>query len=255
MNPPPTHNEELPQVQAAPLLRRTPRSLPNPPFFPLAGSPQLPSTPRDPLSSTHPRQGGPGGLPPLHPPGLRRGAGGSLGCLSGWGAGEPPPPAPTRRSRAQAPYVRLGSRPAPPPTCGRACRARLGSAPAPFNPPPYPVAEPRQRGKAHERPPWGGRLSVREMAAVAEAGSVPGLQADCEELLGAFQEADTVRFERFAELWRERRFHTIFQWVGDGGSRPPMPPVLRSATAGLPPGCWGGSRGSLREGSREGFGR
>ncbi|NXO51589.1 SNPC1 protein, partial [Aramus guarauna] len=40
--------------------------------------------------------------------------------------------------------------------------------------------------------------------------SVPGLQADCEELLGAFQEADTVRFERFAELWRERRFHTIF---------------------------------------------
>ncbi|XP_074725107.1 snRNA-activating protein complex subunit 1 isoform X1 [Strix uralensis] len=40
--------------------------------------------------------------------------------------------------------------------------------------------------------------------------SVPGLQADCEELLGAFQKADTVRFERFAELWRERRFHTIF---------------------------------------------
>ncbi|XP_075282939.1 snRNA-activating protein complex subunit 1 isoform X1 [Opisthocomus hoazin] len=40
--------------------------------------------------------------------------------------------------------------------------------------------------------------------------TVPGLQADCEELLGAFQEADTVRFERFAELWRERRFHTVF---------------------------------------------
>ncbi|NXC49744.1 SNPC1 protein, partial [Penelope pileata] len=40
--------------------------------------------------------------------------------------------------------------------------------------------------------------------------AVPGLQADCEELLGAFLEADTVRFERFAELWRERRFHTIF---------------------------------------------
>ncbi|KAM9291241.1 snRNA-activating protein complex subunit 1 isoform 2-T2 [Morus bassanus] len=40
--------------------------------------------------------------------------------------------------------------------------------------------------------------------------AVPGLQEDCEELLGAFQEADTVRFERFAELWRERRFHTIF---------------------------------------------
>ncbi|KAM7109767.1 snRNA-activating protein complex subunit 1 isoform 1-T1 [Ciconia maguari] len=44
----------------------------------------------------------------------------------------------------------------------------------------------------------------------AGMGSVPGLQADCEELLGAFQEADTVRFERFAELWRERRFHTVF---------------------------------------------
>ncbi|NXS10110.1 SNPC1 protein, partial [Neodrepanis coruscans] len=40
--------------------------------------------------------------------------------------------------------------------------------------------------------------------------AVPGLQADCEELLGAFQQADTVRFERFAELWRERRFHTVF---------------------------------------------
>ncbi|NXP46834.1 SNPC1 protein, partial [Heliornis fulica] len=40
--------------------------------------------------------------------------------------------------------------------------------------------------------------------------SVPGLQQDCEDLLGAFQQADTVRFERFTELWRERRFHTIF---------------------------------------------
>ncbi|NWW18549.1 SNPC1 protein, partial [Falcunculus frontatus] len=40
--------------------------------------------------------------------------------------------------------------------------------------------------------------------------SVPGLKEDCEELLGAFQQADTVRFERFAELWRERRFHTVF---------------------------------------------
>ncbi|NWR74676.1 SNPC1 protein, partial [Centropus unirufus] len=40
--------------------------------------------------------------------------------------------------------------------------------------------------------------------------AVPGLREDCEELLGAFREADTVRFERFAELWRERRFHTIF---------------------------------------------
>ncbi|NXE68949.1 SNPC1 protein, partial [Calcarius ornatus] len=40
--------------------------------------------------------------------------------------------------------------------------------------------------------------------------ALPGLKEDCEELLGAFQQADTVRFERFAELWRERRFHTIF---------------------------------------------
>ncbi|NWJ07155.1 SNPC1 protein, partial [Crypturellus undulatus] len=40
--------------------------------------------------------------------------------------------------------------------------------------------------------------------------SVAGLRADCEALLGAFQEADTVRYERFAELWRQRRFHTIF---------------------------------------------
>ncbi|NXQ32035.1 SNPC1 protein, partial [Alaudala cheleensis] len=39
---------------------------------------------------------------------------------------------------------------------------------------------------------------------------VPGLKEDCEELLGAFLQADTVRFERFAELWRERRFHTVF---------------------------------------------
>ncbi|NWW32728.1 SNPC1 protein, partial [Panurus biarmicus] len=39
---------------------------------------------------------------------------------------------------------------------------------------------------------------------------VPGVKEDCEELLGAFLQADTVRFERFAELWRERRFHTIF---------------------------------------------
>ncbi|KAM8807985.1 snRNA-activating protein complex subunit 1 [Eudromia elegans] len=40
--------------------------------------------------------------------------------------------------------------------------------------------------------------------------SVAGLRADCEALLGAFQEADTVRYERFAELWRQRRFHAIF---------------------------------------------
>ncbi|NXO37734.1 SNPC1 protein, partial [Locustella ochotensis] len=40
--------------------------------------------------------------------------------------------------------------------------------------------------------------------------AVPGLKEDCEELLGAFLQADTVRFEHFAELWRERRFHTVF---------------------------------------------
>ncbi|XP_072721531.1 snRNA-activating protein complex subunit 1 isoform X3 [Ciconia boyciana] len=67
---------------------------------------------------------------------------------------------------------------------------------------------------------WGGCACVRgserrRVSSVAGElgtgmGSVPGLQADCEELLGAFQEADTVRFERFAELWRERRFHTVF---------------------------------------------
>uniref|UniRef100_A0A8C6ZVF7 Small nuclear RNA activating complex polypeptide 1 n=1 Tax=Nothoprocta perdicaria TaxID=30464 RepID=A0A8C6ZVF7_NOTPE len=41
-------------------------------------------------------------------------------------------------------------------------------------------------------------------------GSAAALRADCEALLGAFQEADTVRYERFAELWRQRRFHAIF---------------------------------------------
>ncbi|XP_054826175.1 snRNA-activating protein complex subunit 1 [Eublepharis macularius] len=38
----------------------------------------------------------------------------------------------------------------------------------------------------------------------------PGLKTDCEALLSAFQEADSVRFEDFASLWRQRRFHTIF---------------------------------------------
>lgn len=58
---------------------------------------------------------------------------------------------------------------------------------------------------------WGGCACARGSARSGGGmSSVPGLQADCEELLGAFQEADTVRFERFAELWRERRFHTIF---------------------------------------------
>ncbi|XP_078239880.1 snRNA-activating protein complex subunit 1 [Pogona vitticeps] len=38
----------------------------------------------------------------------------------------------------------------------------------------------------------------------------PGLQADCEALLRRFQESESVRFEDFASLWREQRFHTIF---------------------------------------------
>ncbi|XP_060118855.1 snRNA-activating protein complex subunit 1 [Heteronotia binoei] len=42
------------------------------------------------------------------------------------------------------------------------------------------------------------------------AGGWPGLKDDCEALLGAFRETDSVRFEDFASLWRQRRFHTIF---------------------------------------------
>ncbi|XP_042307829.1 snRNA-activating protein complex subunit 1 isoform X2 [Sceloporus undulatus] len=38
----------------------------------------------------------------------------------------------------------------------------------------------------------------------------PGLRTDCEALLGRFQEAETVRFEEFAALWRQQRFHTVF---------------------------------------------
>ncbi|XP_077180031.1 snRNA-activating protein complex subunit 1 [Paroedura picta] len=42
------------------------------------------------------------------------------------------------------------------------------------------------------------------------AGGWPGLKADCEALLSAFQETENVRFETFVALWRQRRFHTIF---------------------------------------------
>nr|XP_056707204.1 snRNA-activating protein complex subunit 1 [Euleptes europaea] len=42
------------------------------------------------------------------------------------------------------------------------------------------------------------------------AGGCPGLRTDCEALLSAFREADSVRFEDFASLWRQRRFHTLF---------------------------------------------
>ncbi|XP_074852424.1 snRNA-activating protein complex subunit 1 isoform X2 [Carettochelys insculpta] len=45
---------------------------------------------------------------------------------------------------------------------------------------------------------------------------VAGLQTDCEALLSSFLETDSVRFEVFSGLWRERRFHTIFH----GQTRP-----------------------------------
>ncbi|XP_039175389.1 snRNA-activating protein complex subunit 1 [Crotalus tigris] len=38
----------------------------------------------------------------------------------------------------------------------------------------------------------------------------PGLRTDCEALLTRFQQAESVRFEDFALLWRQNRFHTIF---------------------------------------------
>nr|XP_060610140.1 snRNA-activating protein complex subunit 1 isoform X2 [Anolis sagrei ordinatus] len=38
----------------------------------------------------------------------------------------------------------------------------------------------------------------------------PGLATDCEALLRHFQEVESVRFEDFATLWRQQRFHTIF---------------------------------------------
>ncbi|KFO22944.1 snRNA-activating protein complex subunit 1 [Fukomys damarensis] len=37
-----------------------------------------------------------------------------------------------------------------------------------------------------------------------------GLKADCEKLLGRFQEMDSVRFEDFTDLWRKMKFGTIF---------------------------------------------
>ncbi|KAG8126598.1 hypothetical protein E2320_021842 [Naja naja] len=38
----------------------------------------------------------------------------------------------------------------------------------------------------------------------------PGLRTDCEALLTRFQQAESVRFEDFALLWRQNRFDTIF---------------------------------------------
>ncbi|XP_044292801.1 snRNA-activating protein complex subunit 1 [Varanus komodoensis] len=41
-------------------------------------------------------------------------------------------------------------------------------------------------------------------------GGWPGLRPDCEALLRRFQEAESVRYEDFVSVWREKRFHTIF---------------------------------------------
>ncbi|KAG8449367.1 hypothetical protein GDO86_016134 [Hymenochirus boettgeri] len=38
----------------------------------------------------------------------------------------------------------------------------------------------------------------------------PGLVADCETLLGRFQETDSVRFEEFAAIWKDMKFSQIF---------------------------------------------
>ncbi|XP_068803465.1 snRNA-activating protein complex subunit 1 isoform X2 [Struthio camelus] len=70
--------------------------------------------------------------------------------------------------------------------------------------------DPEVEGEAGCSCACGAVAAVRDVRGGGGMCSVPGLKADCEALLGAFQEADTVRFERFAELWRERGFHAIF---------------------------------------------
>jgi len=35
-------------------------------------------------------------------------------------------------------------------------------------------------------------------------------KSDCEELLGRFQQTDTVRFEEFSAIWREMDFSSVF---------------------------------------------
>lgn len=36
------------------------------------------------------------------------------------------------------------------------------------------------------------------------------VKLDCEELLSRFQKTGSVRFENFAEIWREMKFSEIF---------------------------------------------
>lgn len=36
------------------------------------------------------------------------------------------------------------------------------------------------------------------------------VKSDCEELLSRFQRSETVRFEKFSEIWREMKFFQIF---------------------------------------------
>ncbi|KAE8586965.1 hypothetical protein XENTR_v10021819 [Xenopus tropicalis] len=38
----------------------------------------------------------------------------------------------------------------------------------------------------------------------------PGLKADCETILGRFQETDSVRFEEFAAIWKDMKFSHIY---------------------------------------------
>lgn len=39
------------------------------------------------------------------------------------------------------------------------------------------------------------------------------VKSDCEELLGRFQRTQSVRFEVFANIWREMEFAQIFWYV------------------------------------------
>lgn len=68
-------------------------------------------------------------------------------------------------------------------------------------------------------------------------GTPPGLQTDCETLLSRFQELDSVRFEDFAELWRNMKFATIFWWVCLGpleGTQPGSPTSAWAVSVGRP---------------------
>ncbi|KAF7251912.1 snRNA-activating protein complex subunit 1 [Varanus komodoensis] len=61
-----------------------------------------------------------------------------------------------------------------------------------------------REASAPRRAVGGGCLSPPTM------GGWPGLRPDCEALLRRFQEAESVRYEDFVSVWREKRFHTIF---------------------------------------------